>query len=428
MGNAYAQGLPTALERGLIEEHHIDTAVRRVLALKADLGLFDDPYGRFDEETIAASPSAAHRALAREAARKSIVLLTNKDETLPLEDASKRLAVIGPLADAAAEMLGPWAMYAPPDHAVSLLDGMRQAFGPERIDFAAGVAIEGGSDAEAAAGIGAAVDCARQADVVILCLGEALRMSGEAASRGTLDLPGHQAALARAVLALDKPVIVILSAGRPITADWLFEKASAVLVTWFLGSEAGHAVTDVLSGQYNPSGRLPVTWPVALGQVPIFHSRLPTGRPASDTEHYSAKYRDLPVEPLFSFGQGLSYTRFTLSKLRADADAIVPGQTLTVTVEVANQGRRSGETTQFLFIRDPVASVSRPLLELKGVAKATLAPSTSTVLGFTLTTDDLTFIGADLKPCLEPGAIELYVGPSADPSDLLTARVTIAVP
>ena len=135
-------------------------------------------------------------------------------------------------------------------------------------------------------------------------------MSGEAASRGELDLPGHQAALARAILALDKPVIVILSAGRPITADWLFEQASAVLVTWFLGSEAGHAVADVLTGRCNPSGRLPVTWPVALGQVPIFHSRLPTGRPASDTEHYSAKYRDLPVEPLFSFGHGLSYTRF----------------------------------------------------------------------------------------------------------------------
>ena len=292
MGNAYSQGLPTALERGLIEERQIDTAVRRVLALKADLGLFDDPYGRFDEETIAASPSDEHRALAREAARKSIVLLTNKDDILPLEGTSARLAVIGPLADAAAEMLGPWAMYAPPDHAVSLLEGMRQAFGPERIDIAPGVEIEGGSDA----GIGAAVDCARQADVVLLCLGEALQMSGEAASRGTLDLPGHQAALARAILALDKPVIVILSAGRPITADWLFEQASAVLATWFLGSEAGHAVADVLTGRWNPSGRLPVTWPVALGQVPIFYSRLPTGRPASDTEHYSAKYRDLPVD------------------------------------------------------------------------------------------------------------------------------------
>ena len=424
MGNAYPQGLPTALERGLIDEHHIDTAVRRVLALKADLGLFDDPYGRFDAETIAASPSSEHLALAREAARKSIVLMTNSDAILPLDDASMRLAVIGPLADAAAEMLGPWVMYAPPNHAVSLLDGICQAFGSDRIAVAKGVEIEGGLTA----GIDAAVGCAKEADVVLLCLGEALQMSGEAASRGEIDLPGHQEALARAILALKKPVIVILSTGRPLTATWLFEKASAVLVTWFLGSEAGYAVADVLSGQYNPSGRLPVTWPMALGQVPIFHSRLPTGRPASDTEHYSAKYRDLPVEPLFTFGHGLSYTRFSVSNLRLDADTIVPCQTLAVAVDVANQGPRSGETTQFLFIRDPVASVSRPLLELKGIAKATLAPGTSTTLRFALTTDDLTFIGADLKPCLEPGAIDLYVGPSADPSHLLTARVTVAVP
>jgi beta-glucosidase len=421
MGEAYARGLPAALKRGLVAETDIDRAVRRVLALKAALGLFDDPFGRGDPALFAQGPITEHRTLAREAAQKSIVLLTNRDDVLPLDPQPASLAVIGPLADAAAEMLGPWAMYAAPDHAVSLLAGIETAFEGTRIRHAPGCSIEGGDDT----GIQAAVAAAREADRVILCLGEALQMSGEAASRGELGLPSHQSALARAVIDVGKPVVVVLSCGRPILEPWLFAVADAVLVTWFLGSEAGHAVADVLAGRCNPSGRLPVTWPVALGQVPIFMSRLPTGRPPRANEHYTAKYRDLPVDPLFFFGHGHSYSRFAATDLRVASQTIAPGQTLRITVDVTNHGRRAGEATLFLFSRDPVASISRPLLELRGIAKATLEPGETTTLAFALEAGDLAFLGPDLQPRLEPGAIDLLVGPSADPNHLLTTRIKL---
>jgi beta-glucosidase len=425
MGRAYGEGLPEALALGLVAAADIDRAVRRVLALKAALGLFDDPFGRGDPAFFAQGPIAAHRTLALEAAQKSIVLLTNRDAVLPLDPPPATIAVIGPLADAAPEMLGPWAMYAAPDHAVSLLAGIEAAFAGTTIRHERGCSIDGGDETGHESGIRAAVAAAREADRVILCLGEALTMSGEANSRGAPGLPGRQAALARAILGLGKPVVVVLSCGRPILEPWLFEAADAVLVTWFLGSEAGHAVADVLRGRHNPSGRLPVTWPVALGQVPIFMSRLPTGRPPRATEHYSAKYLDLPVEPLFPFGHGLSYSRFAPTDLRVSHPTIAPGRPLEVTVEVTNHGPRPGETTLFLFSRDPVASVSRPVLELRGIAKATLEPGAKARLAFRLEAEDLAFIGPDLQPRLEPGAIDLFVGPSADPAQLLTARVTL---
>jgi beta-glucosidase len=421
MGRAYAEGLPVALERGLVEAAAIDRAVRRVLQLKHDLGLFDDPYGRGDPAMVAPGRVEAHRPLALEAARKSIVLVSNHGDLLPLDPPPATLAVLGPLADAAPEMLGPWAMYAAPDHAVAFLAGIRQAFPATRILHAPGCAIDGGDDA----GIEAAVAKALEADVVVLCVGEALRMSGEAGSRGELGLPGRQATLARAVMGLGKPVVVVLSSGRPILEPRLFAQANAVLVTWFLGSEAGHALAEVLAGTCNPSGRLPVTWPVALGQVPIFYSRLPTGRPARASEHYSAKYRDLPVEPLFAFGHGLSYSRFAIQRLRVSSPTIAPGQTLRIEVDVSNQGPCAGETTMFLFSRDPVASVSRPVLELRGVAKAMLEPQGTDVLAFSLAADELAFMGLDLRPRLEPGAIDLFVGPSADPTTLLTQRIAL---
>ncbi len=310
MGNAYAQGLPTALERGLVELAAIDAAVRRILELKAALGLFDDPYRRGGGDGLSAAQEAAHRSLARAAARRSIVLLTNRDGVLPLAD-GHRLAVLGPLADAPAEMLGPWSMAGRAEDMVSLLEGLRAGLPASRIDHARGVEIEADSPADLAA----ALELARAAEVIVLCLGEARAMSGEAASRARPDLPGRQRELAEAVFQLGKPVIALLSSGRPLMVPWLFERADAVLATWFLGSEAGHAVADVLAGRRNPSGRLPVSWPVDIGQIPIFHARRPTGRPADPAVHYSAKYLDLPIEPRFPFGHGLSYTSFTLGNL-----------------------------------------------------------------------------------------------------------------
>ena len=423
MSGAYARGLPLALERGLVTVAQIDAAVRRVLGLKARLGLFDDPYHRTDAALAPPGQMQMHRDLARDAARRSIVLLTNRDGLLPLQDAKRRIAVIGPLADARDDMLGPWAGAGRAEDMVTILEGLRAALPKSAISHAPGVPIEGGE----AGGIGAALNLAGAADVVVLCLGEARRMSGEAASRARPDLPGHQAELARAVLDLGKPVVVLLSSGRPLMAPWLFERAQAVLATWFLGSEAGHAIGDVVSGRYNPSGRLPVSWPVDVGQIPIFYARRPSGRPADPEVHYSSKYLDLPVDPLFPFGHGLSYSRFVARDLRVSAAELVPGQELSVEVEVANEGPRTGEVTMFMFIRDPVASVSRPLLELRGISKTALDPGASTTLSFTLTTDDLRFLGPDLSSRLEPGLIELFVGPSANPADLLRAQIRLVV-
>jgi beta-glucosidase len=221
------------------------------------------------------------------------------------------------------------------------------------------------------------------------------------------------------VLALGKPVALILSSGRPLMLPSLLERADAVLATWFLGSEAGHAVGDVVSGHHNPTGRLSVSWPVDIGQIPIFYAQRRTGRPANPDDHYTSKYLDLPVDPLFPFGHGLSYARFVYRDLRVHPRILRPGATITVEVEVANEGAVAGEETVFLFIHDPVASLARPLLELRGVAKIALDPGTHGTVRFTLETDDLAFLGSDLAPRLEAGAFEIHVGPSAARQSLL---------
>ncbi|HEX5078510.1 MAG TPA: glycoside hydrolase family 3 N-terminal domain-containing protein [Geminicoccaceae bacterium] len=419
MGNAYARGLPAALERGRVTIADIDAAVRRILALKDALGLFEDPYRRGGP--LSPTQLSAHRDVAREAARRAIVLLTHRSGVLPLAASGGVIAVLGPLADARADMLGPWAAAGRPEDMVGMLEGLRGAFADREIRHARGVEIGGGD----ASGIPAAVDLARAADVVVLCLGEARAMSGEAASRARPDLPGRQPELAKAVLDLGKPVVVVLSSGRPIMAPWLFERADAVLATWFLGSEAGHAVGDVLSGRHNPSGRLPVSWPVEIGQIPIFYARRPSGRPADPAQYWSSKYLDLPVDPLFPFGHGLSYTRFAYRDLRARPQTLRPRDSITVEVDIANEGAVAGEDTVFLFIHDPLASLARPLMELRGVAKITLDPGAHGTVTFTVGTDDLAFLGPDLAPRLEAGAFEIYVGPSAARESLLVTTIEL---
>jgi beta-glucosidase len=419
MGNAYARGLPGALERGRVTIADVDAAVRRILALKTSLGLFDDPYRR--GHGLTSEQLAAHRALAREVAQRAIVLLTNQGGALPLSPDGGRIAAIGPLANARGDMPGPWAAGGRPEEMVTILEGLRTALPAREVAHAPGVEIDGGETS----GIPAALDLARAADVVVLCLGEARTMSGEAASRARPTFPGRQAELATAALDLGKPVVVTLSSGRPLMAPWLFERADAVLATWFLGSEAGNAVGDVLCGRYNPTARLPVSWPVDIGQIPIFYAQRPTGRPADPAEHYTSKYIDLPVDPLFPFGHGLSYTRFACRELRARPDELRPGEAITVEVEVANEGAVAGEETIFLFLRDPVASVARPLLELKGVAKIALEPGARGTVCFELSADDLAFLGPDLSPRLEPGTFEIYVGPSAARDSLIMTVVRL---
>ena len=418
MGGAYGRGLPIALERGKISIAEVDAAVRRVLTLKLRLNLFEAPYGR-TVQAGAALPK--HRDLAREAACRSVVLLKNEGSVLPLPPGLRRIAMIGPLADAREEMLGPWWAAGSSADAVSFVEGLRAALPDVEIVCVRGVAIDGEDTSE----IPSAVAAVRDADLVLLCLGESAAMSGEAASRACPGLPGRQRQLAEAVLALGKPAVATLSLGRPLTAPWLFEQVKAVLATWFLGSEAGNAVADVLTGRHNPSGRLPLSWPVDVGQIPIFYARRPSGRPADPAEHYSSKYIDLPTEPLFPFGHGLSYTRFAYAELRAVPDEVQSGQEITIEVEVTNVGPVPGEETVFLFVRDPVASVARPLLELKGIEKVRLASEQRRTVRFALPTESLAFLDTDLEQRLEPGLFEFFVGPSSDRRTLLRTSIRL---
>ncbi|MGH6829834.1 MAG: glycoside hydrolase family 3 N-terminal domain-containing protein, partial [Methylocella sp.] len=271
MSNAYSQGLPEAIARGLVSIDLVDAAVRRVLKLKEQLGLFDDPYRRGSAGTPAAVTTKLE--LARELARRAIVVLAN-DEVLPLSPALRRIALIGPLADARAEMLGPWAMAGNAAGPVTIREGLAVALPEAEIVFAPGVAIDGAD----VSGIAAAREICQGAEIVLLCLGESANMSGEAASRAKPGLPGVQSALAEAIFDLGKPVVALISSGRPLMIAATVEKARAVIATWFLGAEAGNAIADVLTGNFNPTGRLPVTWPRDVGQVPIFFATRPSGR------------------------------------------------------------------------------------------------------------------------------------------------------
>ncbi len=415
---AFLKGLPEAIERGFVTMPTVDRAVRRVLVLKERLGLFQDAHRRVATPPLSEHELGGLSALAREASRKSIVLLKNVNGVLPLSRNIKRIAVIGPLGDDPLQMFGCWFAAAGYD-SVTIAQGLRAARPDAEVRHVSGTHIyEPGED-----GIAEAVEAARAADVVVLALGETKEMTGEAQGRGRLDLPGSQRALAEAILALGKPTVALLCAGRPLTVPWLFERADAALATWFLGSEAGHGIADVLTGAWNPSGRLCVTWPHDAGQIPIFYAHRPTGRPANPEVYFCNRHVDLPIEPQFPFGHGLSYTQFEITALTASPSEITGREPVTIEVEVANTGNSAGEDTLFLFIRDPVASVARPVLELKNFAKLTLAPGERARTTFVLQHDDLAFLDHALNPRVEPGTFEIYVGPSADRTRLSSAVV-----
>jgi beta-glucosidase len=424
MSSAYRRGLPIALDRGLVAMAEIDECVHRVLNLKERLGLFDDPFARGSSPE---SPAvvAQRRQLARAIAARAIVMLKNAAETLPLLSSVRRLAVLGPLADAPAEMRGPWFCAAAPESSVSVLAGLRSAFPRSEVVHAAGVAIEAGDDT----GFAAALDLCDAADHIILCLGEAAAMSGEAASRAHLGLPGIQRAFAEAVFARAErariPIIVVLFSGRALIVPWLIEKANAVLAAWFPGSEAGHAIADVVTGRLSPGGRTPVTWPRDSGQVPICFGERPGGRPFDANDRFTSKYLDVPNEPLFPFGFGLTYGRFVLSNLRLSSDTATENDTLEIRVDVSNSGSREAQETVFLFTHDKIASVARPVLELKGFGKISLSPGESGTVTICLQCSELRFLGMDLEPVFEPGEVEILVGPCADRAQLLVATVEL---
>jgi beta-glucosidase len=424
MSDAYRRGLPVALARGTVSVTEIDESVRRVLTLKQRLGLFDDPFGR------GAVPEAAavienRRRLARDIAARAVVMLKNEGEALPISGTVRRIAVVGPLADAPADMRGVWWGAAEPAGQVTVLAGLRGELPQVEIRHAVGCAID---DADLA-GVPEALNVCEGANAILLCLGEAAVMSGEAASRAHLGLPGVQAGLAEAVFELAHrlgiPVVVILFSGRPLIVPRLMEKANAVLAAWFLGSEAGNAIADLLTGRISPGGRTPVTWPRAEGQIPIFFSERPGGRPFDREDKFTSKYLDEPNEPLFPFGFGLTYGRFELSNLHLSSRAVSEHDTLTILVDLINHGPREAEETVFLFSHAKVASVSRPRLELRGFGKIQLKPGERGSVTMTLRAADLSFLGAELTPVFEPGEVEILVGPCADRTQLLAAVVQL---
>jgi len=424
MADAYRKGLPVALERGLVTMAQIDESVLRVLRLKERLGLFDDPYRR-GSVGESAKVLTHRRELARSVGARSIVMLKNDRETLPLRGGLRRLCVIGPLGDAAVEMGGCWGAAGKPEDRVSVLAGLRAALPSVDVKHAAGVQFAGGDET----GIAAAVDLCNDADAVVLCIGEMAGMSGEAASRAFPEVPPLQRMLAEAVLerahAQGLRVVVVLFSGRPLVIPWLAEKADALLAAWFLGNEAGNAIADVVFGRTSPSGRTPMSWPRAIGQIPVFYGERPSGRPFNPKDHFTSKYMDVSNDPLYPFGYGLTYGRFVLTGLAVASERISGGDTLEVRVDVTNQGAYAAVETVFLFVHDKVATVTRPLLELKAVGKAALRPGETKTVRLTVPATDLRFLGRDLTPVFEPGEVEVLVGPCADRAQLLLQTIRL---
>jgi beta-glucosidase len=408
VSRTYATEGGALLAKGALTTAQIDEAVRRVLRIKLRAGLFDHPYvDEGLERTELLSP--ANRQAALEAARESMVLLRN-DGTLPLKKDVKALAVIGPLADSRKDMIGPWAGAGRGEDSTSILEGIRKLASPgTRVVHVKGCEIEGDDEAAAAAGIAEAVKAARDAGAAVLVVGESADMSGEAASRSSLDLPGHQEELARAVIGAGVPVAVVLVNGRPLAISWLAEHAPAILETWFLGTRAGDAVAEALFGDVNPSGKLPVTFPRSVGQVPIFYDHRRVGRPPTD-QKFTSKYLDLPSTPLYPFGFGLSYTRFRYEDLKVSSE---PGRHVRVSAELVNAGDRAGDEVVQLYVRDDAASVTRPTKQLRGFERVRLTPGERKRVEFVLGPEHLGFLGRDLQWTVEPGSFHVWIGPSS---------------
>ncbi|WP_448663268.1 glycoside hydrolase family 3 N-terminal domain-containing protein [Sphingomonas sp. CJ20] len=412
----YIQHLPALVASGAVPMARLDQAVRRVLAVKARLGLFDDPFRRADpRREKAVVLSKPHRSFAREVARRSMVLLKNDGDLLPLRK-DARVALIGPFASGQHDLVGPWCVYGDDGQAIDLATGMRAAAArPDLISVTQGSEIE----APLAGGIDAAVAAARAADIVVLAIGEGTRMSGEAQAVTEIVVPAPQMALAEAVAATGKPIVVLLKNGRALALGGAVAAAPAILVSWFLGTETGPAIADVLYGAYSPSGRLPVSFPRAPGQVPYHYDHKPTGRPnpPGALQEYKAHYRSIPNSALYPFGHGLTYGAIAYADLAHDARLPWDGA-LTVRATVRNTGTRAAEEVVQLYIRDLTASVTRPVRQLKGFRKVALAPGESKQVEFRLTRADLLFIGRDNKPTVEPGAFTLWVAPSAEAEGL----------
>ncbi|MCE0464957.1 beta-glucosidase BglX [Pseudomonas uvaldensis] len=431
----YGKELPGLLKSGEIEQSDIDNAVREVLVAKYDMGLFKDPYLRIgkaeDDPADTYAESRLHRADARDVARRSLVLLENRNQTLPLKK-SARIALVGPLAKAPIDMMGSWAAAGRPAQSVTVFDGMARALGGEsKLIYARGANITGDKkvldylnflnfDAPevvddprpAQVLIDEAVKAARNADVVVAAVGESRGMSHESSSRTELSIPASQRELIKALKATGKPLVLVLMNGRPLSLLEEKQQADAILETWFSGTEGGNAIADVLFGDYNPSGKLPITFPRSVGQIPTYYNHLSIGRPFTPGKpgNYTSQYFDDTTGPLYPFGYGLSYTEFELSDMALSSTTLNKSGKLDASVTVENTGKRDGETVVQLYIQDVTGSIIRPVKELKNFQKVMLKAGEKKVIHFTITEDDLKFYNAQLKYAAEPGKFNVQIG------------------
>ena len=420
---------PQLLAQGRISINRVNDAVRRILRVKFRAGLFEHPYVDVSQaDSAQLRPDAV--AAARADAARAMVLLKNTDSVLPL-DPAKKTAVIGPLANDQHDMLGPWWGQGRDADAVTLYDGIKaQSPGATYAQACPVVNAEPPAATNndvcgSTAGFAAAVATANAADQVVLALGENREMSGEAASRSTLDLPGYQQQLIDAIKATGKPFAVVLFNGRPLTLGAVAQSSPAILEAWFPGVQAGNAVADVLFGKVNPGGKLPVSFPQVLGQVPIYYNHEPTGRPCDVTQKYTSRYRDLPTcSPLYEFGFGLSYTSFSVTNLRLDRTSVSPNGRVRASVDVTNTGSRRGDEVVQLYLHDPVASISQPVRRLRGFERVTLDPGAKRTITFTVDKKDFGFYDNRGSFVVEPGEIDLYAGNSS--AATLTASFNVS--
>src|SRR5450432_746792 len=429
VGEGFLTTLKKSLQEGKVTQIEIDQACRRILEAKYKLGLFSDPYSRMNTERAAKELlSGDNRKFAREVAEHSFVLLKNKDQLLPLKK-SGTIALVGPLADNHRNMLGTWSVSGDPSKSITVIDGIKNVAGSGvNIIYAKGANISDdtilvkrtnalGIEIEpetrtAEAMLEEAVAAASKADVVVAVLGEAADMSGESSSRADITIPESQENLLKALVKTGKPVVLVIFNGRPLILNWEDKNAGALLDVWFGGTEAGNAIADVLFGEYNPSGKLTMTFPAHPGQIPIYYNHKNTGRPytGDGNTKFKSDYLDISNDPLYPFGYGLSYTKFSYSPLSMSTAGISPVQPVTVKLTVTNTGNYDGEETIQLYIRDLVATVTQPVKELKKFQKVFLKKDESKEISFTLTTEDLKYVNSDLKWIYEPGAFKVFVG------------------
>jgi len=421
-GNCFVPNLKNLVDEGTVDIKVVDDAVRRILRVKYLLGLFDDPYKYCDEnreKTLIYNKENLNAA--REAAKRSIVLLKNEGQLLPLKKEGQKIALIGELAADKDVPLGSWRAKAVTGSAVSLLEGMKNEVAqPANLTYSKGpVFVSGKSlftvqiefNTTDKTGIAEAVQVAKSADVVVMALGENCFQTGEGRSQTDIRLKGLQQELLEAVCAVNKNVVVVLMNGRPLDISWMAKNVTSIVEAWHLGSEAGNAIADVLFGDYNPAGKLPASFPRTVGQVPIYYNHKSSGRPSdSDGNVFWSHYTDSPNDALFPFGFGLSYTTYAYSDLKISSNSISKGEKLQVSVTVKNTGKVAGEEVVQLYVRDLVGSITRPVKELKGFEKIFLKSGESKVVNFTLDENDLAFWGADNKFKAEPGDFKLWVG------------------